>query len=113
MTPKKTNGLDRTFGPSSIRDFIPKWEEIPAEFKRDRNEWNDFVQGWFFNGVKDATFTPKNGVDKNDALGHCATIMRSFEPKHEHKIAGVAFLLSQWFEPPWPTDTSSPNHEKG
>jgi hypothetical protein len=24
--------------------------------------------------------------------------MRSFEPKHEHKIEGVAYLMSQWFE---------------
>ena len=24
------------------------------------------------------------------------------QPKHEHKIAGVAWLMSQWFEEPKP-----------
>ena len=27
-----------------------------------------------------------------------AAILASFEPKHEHKEAGAAYLLSQWFE---------------
>jgi hypothetical protein len=36
-------------------------------------------------------------VDTNKALAHIQCIMMSFEPKHEHKTAGVAFLLDEWF----------------
>jgi hypothetical protein len=29
---------------------------------------------------------------------HLKAIMGSFQPKHEHKTAGVAYLMSLWFE---------------
>lgn len=36
--------------------------------------------------------------DANDALANIQTALRSFEPKHEHKMAGVAYLMSMWLE---------------
>jgi hypothetical protein len=41
---------------------------------------------------------PKEGVDVDKALRHIQAIMRSYQPKHEHKEAAVAYLLSQWFD---------------
>ena len=36
--------------------------------------------------------------DTNKAIRHLKAILVSYDPKHEHKEAGVAFLLSEWFE---------------
>jgi hypothetical protein len=43
-------------------------------------------------------FVVREGVDAKAAWRHCAALLRSFEPKHEHKEAGVAYLMSQYFE---------------
>ena len=45
-----------------------------------------------------ATFKAKDGVDNKKAMAAISAILRSFDPKHEHKEAGVAYLFSEWFE---------------
>lgn len=89
--------LDMAF-PTTVKHLMPPYAEIPAEFKNDRTVWNRLVSDWFFCGVKNLTLTPKDGIDKDKALRHIKTVMGSFEPKHEHKEAACAYLLSQWFE---------------
>jgi hypothetical protein len=57
----------------------------------------------FFKGLSQEDINeliPKEGIDKIKALKAITSILRSFEPKHEHKEAGAAFLLSEWFEEP-------------
>lgn len=80
---------------------MPKYADVPEEFKRDRNAYVRFVSNWFFNGMSNAErarLTPKEGVDAMQAFRAIKTILVSFEPKHEHKEAGAAYLLSQWFD---------------
>lgn len=77
---------------------LPKWEEIPKEFKDGHTTWNALFNTWFYNGLKKSQITVKTGVDKNNALRALKAIIGSFEPKHEHKEAGAAYLMSQWFE---------------
>lgn len=89
--------IDIVFGNIS---WLPKWEEIPEQFKNGSTFENNFVSKWFFNGLSEddiAKLQPKEGVDKNKALLACSACLKSFEPKHEHKEAGVAYLLNQWF----------------
>ena len=98
----ETNGLDMALGNIS---HLPAWELIPKEFK-DRNRhtpWNDFISKWFFVGLKPedvSTLKPKEGIDKNKALAAIKAILASWDPKHEHKEAGAAYLMSEWFEEP-------------
>jgi hypothetical protein len=40
----------------------------------------------------------KDGINRKDALLHAITVLTSFEPKHEHKIAAVAYLMFLWFK---------------
>jgi hypothetical protein len=40
----------------------------------------------------------KEGIDRSVAMRHLKCIMSSWEPQHEHKTAGVAYLMSLWFE---------------
>lgn len=51
-----------------------------------------------FEGINGYGVVPKEGVDPDKAMRHLAACMRSFEPKHEHKMAGVACLMATWFE---------------
>jgi len=85
-------------------DHLPKWDDIPEEFQRkwsDHNHpWCGLVSQWFFEGldVNAAGLVPKEGIDQEKALKALNAILRSWAPKHEHKIAGTAYLMSQWFD---------------
>lgn len=100
--PQQLDGLDAAFGPrDGIRQLLPKWEEIPEEFKQGTehtNKWIKVLGDWFFAGIELTNVVMKNGVERKWAIRHIGCIMHSFEPKHEHKIAGCAYLLSLWFE---------------
>lgn len=92
------NRADMAFG---CLAHLPPIDEIPDEFKNMNNEtkWNKIVSRWFFAGLPpDTEVFPKDGVDPSKALRAVGAILRSFAPKHEHKEAGCAFLLSEWFE---------------
>jgi hypothetical protein len=82
---------------------LPSMESIPDEFKmNDRN--NPFCKlttDWFFKGLDKeqiSSMVPKEGVDKLKAVRALSAILKSFEPQHEHKEAGVAYLMSCWFD---------------
>lgn len=97
-TPKDIDGVSAAF-PTSVDGFLPKYSEVPDEFKQEHTKWNKLVESWFFNGLpKETEFIAKDGIDAKKAIRHCAYCLRSWEPKHEHKTAGVAYLLSLWFE---------------
>lgn len=85
----KLEGLDVAFG--NI-DHLPKMKDIPEEFKGS-NDFARISQKWFYTGLNslsDEGLTPKKGV----ILRAC---LIALEPSHEHKHAGVAYLLSEWF----------------
>lgn len=85
--------------PVSVRHLIPPYEEIPSEFKKvNGTKWNQLFNEWFFDGVSSLRLKPKDGINKSDAMRHIKCIMGSFQPKHEHKEAAVAYLMSLWFE---------------
>jgi hypothetical protein len=98
--PPDVTRLDLAFG--NI-DHLPPWEAIPDDFRRDRTPWNRQVGTWFFSGADKewvARITPKAGIDKQAALAAVQAVLRSWAPKHEHKEAGAAYLLSLWFDDP-------------
>jgi hypothetical protein len=90
--------LDSVFG-GNVKEILPPYDEIPSEFKRQGHPWVRWQQEWFFHGLKSLP-TPKEGIDGNMAIANLACVQGSFEPKHEHKEAGVAYLASLWFEKP-------------
>lgn len=97
--PKAVDRITALVGATSVEGLLPPWESIPEAFRRGRDPWCKAVHKWFFEGLKKGALRARDGVDQGAALAHCSSIMRSFEPRHEHKIAGVAFLCSLWFEP--------------
>ena len=93
--PVDTSGLN-PFS-TDIDKVLPKWGEIPDTFK---DQWmsNGLASEWFYKGLNDFIFYPREGVDLDKAISQLHLCLSSWEPKHERKIAGVEFLLSQFFE---------------
>lgn len=99
--PQVLSPSDYAFGPKcGVSKLLPEMREIPEEFKdmMAKSRWIQVIDDWFFAGVKLTKVVPKDGIDKNVAITHIGCIMHSWEPKHEHKTAGCAYLLSLWFD---------------
>jgi hypothetical protein len=102
--PQAVSDLDMAFGGASgaIRDLMVPYDDIPEAFRRGHGEahkWVELQQRWFFLGLpKETRFAAKAGIDATLALRHLQTIQGSFETKHEHKAACVAYLMSLWFD---------------
>jgi hypothetical protein len=96
--PTEVSKLDMVFG-GRMQELMPAYQQIPDEFKRGGNKWVEWQAKWFYSGL-DSMPTPKDGIDGKKAMHHLAAIQNSFEPKHEHKSAAVAFLASLWFKRP-------------
>lgn len=96
--PIETSDRDSAFG-GDMKKLLPPWETIPKEFKDGHTKWNSFFSRWHFTGLPKTTrVTPKEGIETAKALAHIKAVMASWEPKHEHKESGCAFLLSEFFE---------------
>lgn len=93
--PKGLDAIDVVFG---VRPPLPAWDDIPGEFKCSRNEYARVASSLFFNGgrLSDFGLTIKDELDDGDVMRALRACLGSFDPKHEHKEAGVAYMLSQW-----------------
>lgn len=81
-----------------VGSLLPKWEDMPEEFRRQNNEWTRMADKWFCCGL-DPVPEVKEGIDPKKVWRHLKACMGSFEPAHEHKIAGVGYLMSLWLKP--------------
>lgn len=89
--------VDMAF-PAHAMKWIPPHDEIPPEFSKASNEWARFATSWFALGLPaDVRFYPTESVDPEKAYNVLYAILRSYAPPHQHKLAAVAYLASQWF----------------
>lgn len=96
-TPWSFETLSNTYRTERV---MPAMEDIPQEFKRDNNPWVVFQRTWFFSGLTDDNAPKvKQGLKFTDVWRHLSVIQRSFDTRHEHKQAAVAYLASKWLEP--------------
>lgn len=92
--PHEVDDAALAFG-GNVRTLLPPMDVIPEEFHEWGNPWVALMSEWFFKGLpKRPQFKP--GIDPEKAMRHLRTCLASWEPKHEHKEAGVAYLLSLW-----------------
>lgn len=96
----KPQGRFLNLPPDVVGTLLPEIKDIPGGiYPKISQSWLDLQERWFFNGLPNNTvFTCKDGIDLNAALNHLAACQQSFQPKHEHKKAGVAYLMSLWFD---------------
>lgn len=83
--------------PAGVGSLMPLYSEVPDEFTSQRNPWVKWQRQWFYSGLKSMP-TPKDGINVRAAMRHLSAIQGSYEPKHEHKEAAVAYLAAQWFK---------------
>jgi len=83
---------------TNIHSLLPKMNDIPDEFDNHCNKWHRVVTTWFFNGIIKDHLKVKSGIDKNKAFRHISYVINDWGLKHEHKLAGAAFLMSLWFD---------------
>jgi hypothetical protein len=103
MKPKEVKKAIYVLGAcgNDLKELMTPYEDIPEEYQRYRsgNKFVDITTKWFYKGLPEETdYLPKEGIDIEMALKHLVSILKSFEPKHEHKMACVSYLLSEWFD---------------
>ena len=83
-----------------VMKILPAYSDIPQVYKNlySGNQWLRVVEDWMFRGIKNVKWVPKPGVDGEQAVRAVTLCLGSFEPSYEHKVAGCAYLLDQWFE---------------
>lgn len=75
--------------------LLPAWDKIPNEFKQG-NLYTELAQAIFFNVNMPSCGLELHAGVEAEALSRCVRAhLGSFEPKHEHKIAGVGYLISK------------------
>lgn len=82
-------------------ELTPDYAEVPDRFKNGATAEEQFVNHWFFRGNPFEAFNlygPVEGVDGDKAIRHLKVVLGTFGTKHEHKIAGAAYLVSLWFD---------------
>lgn len=98
MKPKVVDQAMMTF-PANVSDMLPVYAELHADFRTDEHPMCEVANHWFRYGLKQGVkLYPKPEISGEEVFRHLSCCMGSFQPKHEHKIAGVAFLLDLWLE---------------
>lgn len=97
--PQEVTDLEVAF-PAHALEKMPAEKDIPDDYPY-RRDWARFVQLWFFRGwpaAEEHFWIYKHPeIDGEKAMRHIRMILGSYEPKHEHKEAAAAWLMSRWF----------------
>lgn len=80
--------------PAQVEHLMPAWEDIPKDYS-DKETWDEFAHGWFY-GKPLPLVLLKKGMSHARVTRHLRCVAGSFQPKHEHKMAAMAWLASQW-----------------
>lgn len=97
MKPADLTAAEQAFR-ATVKHLMPKYEDIPEEFRCGANKWVHVFSDFFYVGAKNINWKAKDGINRDKAIRHVRTIMGSCEPKHEHKAAACAYLMSLWFD---------------
>lgn len=93
------------FGDTS---HLPAMEDLPEEFQREQHPACRVARKLFFHGgtLREHGYVPRENINAGKATRAIGAVLSSFEPKHEHKIAGAGYMIDLWFE-----RASDPNAE--
>lgn len=99
--PIEVSDLEVAFA-ADVSHLMPAYAEIKDWARTpEAQPFIAFQRTWFFQGLAgDTELHLKPDINYTKAIRHLRCIQGSFEPKHEHKEAGVAWLLHQWSEAP-------------
>lgn len=111
MSKRKTPWLRKPFTPQEVSDVLLAFPAStkhlmpsPMDLAVARADWafpmwERFASAVFSGRVPtDARIYLHEGIDGEQAWRHIRAILRSYEPKHENKMAAVATLAMAWFQ---------------
>lgn len=94
LTPESAASINDAELAFSTQRLLPAWESIPDEFKRG-NIYTTLAEAIMFNSpFPQARMELKEGYTADVINRVVRAHLQSFAPKHEHKIAGVGYLIS-------------------
>ena len=102
----EVSDIQVAFPANVIGTIPPAKEDIPEEFRK-KWHWDSFkpcatAELLFFKGgrMADYGYRLKKELEPQKNMVYMALqeALGSFEPSHEHKIAGVGYMISEWFE---------------
>lgn len=86
--------VDLAFSTAKIPPALLQ-EAIDKGFDKDSNPYNKLASSLFFKGGQ-LNWKKDISMERRELGGrYLASLMRSFEPKHEHKEAVCAYILSE------------------
>lgn len=94
LTPDQVESITDPERAFSTERLLPAWEDIPEEFKRG-NVYTELASAIFYGtAMPDCEIELIDGF-KAEAINDCVRAhIGSYGPKHEHKIAGVGYMIA-------------------
>jgi hypothetical protein len=93
--PTDLDDVHLAFPAQVMGTLLPLEGDIPTT--PTLSPWKNLAEQWFFHGLQ-GSFTVKPHISTRTAARHLRACLGSYEPKQEHKIDGVAYLMSLWFD---------------
>lgn len=93
--PIEIKQVEYAFPSDVIGRYLPELSEIPEDLDKD---YEKLAQHAFSNTVELKAEALKEGIDPKLANRHLNAVLRSFQPKHEHKLRGAGYLLYLWLK---------------
>ncbi|MCY9866461.1 hypothetical protein OTK49_28380 [Vibrio coralliirubri] len=95
LTPEQVNSITDIEAAFSTIKLLPEWDQIPDEFKRDQRIECKVVASMFYGcEMPDSTVEFNAGFEPEKVMRCFMAHLSSFSPKHERKMAGVAYMMS-------------------
>lgn len=103
LTPEDVESITKVEEAFGTTRLLPNMGDAPATFDQFDNPYQQVVSALFYGGpLPDYEVAPRPGFEEVVASGALQRCIRahlsSWEPKHEHKMRGAAYLLSQIVE---------------
>ena len=84
----------------------PQYDSIPLDFRLRSDFWSDCAQRIFHSGASledlGIEYNTPEGVDSKvfwmSVKAAMRALLQSWDPSHDHKIATVAWCMSEWFK---------------
>lgn len=95
VTPEQMASITDAEMAFSTMRLLPSWDEIPEEFRRG-NIYTKLAESIFFGRELPVCEIMMNPGFAPESLNRAVRAhLQSWAPKHEHKIAGVGFMIAQ------------------
>ncbi|KPM97654.1 hypothetical protein [Vibrio alginolyticus] len=95
LTPEMVSSITDVERAFSTTRLLPPMDEIPEEFFSDENIYTKISNAMIFQqNMPNGVVLFDKGYEEADMVKCVEAHAESYSPKHEHKVAGVAYMIS-------------------